>query len=47
MSNRQTKNLKKSKIDFIEFFQNPSSPRQKQYELIRAIMVDNLSIDEA
>ncbi len=35
------------KIDLKNFFLNPITQRQKQYELIRAIIIDALSIEEA
>jgi len=35
------------KINLVNYFQNPSSQRQKQYELVRAIIIDELPINEA
>ncbi len=34
-----------TKIDLIDYFNNPVSPRQKQYEIIRAIVLENTSVD--
>ena len=47
MSNRQIKNpiISPSKIDLADYFRNPSSPKQKQYEVIRAIVLDGDSIE--
>jgi len=32
-------------FDLYNFFKNPSSPRQKQYEAIRAIVIDNMPVE--
>jgi transposase len=47
MINRQTNNLKKTNVDLVEFFEKPLSSRQKQYELIRAITIENMPIEKA
>jgi len=47
MINKQINNLKENGIDLVEFFEKPLSPRQKQYELIRAITIENMSIEKA
>jgi transposase len=36
---------KAAKLDLADYFNNPVSPRQKQYEAIRAIVVENASVD--
>ena len=36
---------KAAKLDLMDYFNNPVSPRQKQYEAIRAIVVENASVD--
>ena len=35
--NRQNKTLIGTKVDLADYFKNPASPRQKQYETIRAM----------
>ena len=37
MTNRQNKTLINTGIDLVDYFKNPASHRQKQYEAIRAI----------
>ncbi len=32
-------------IDLVEFFTNPTSNRQKQYEAVRAVVIDKLAVD--
>ena len=44
MINRQNE-TQKTKIDLADYFKNPIYPRQKQYEAIRAIVVDEKSIE--
>ena len=36
---------KETKVELSDFFTNPASQRQKQYEAIRAIVIDNESVD--
>ena len=38
--NRQNKNLKDEKFNLHDFFNNPISSRQKQYEAIRAVIIE-------
>ncbi len=45
MHYRQNNTLKKNLIDLRSFFQQPLSPRQKQYEAIRAIVIEKLPIE--
>ena len=45
MSNRQIKN--KKYVDAKNIFLNPEDPKQKQYEAIRSIIVDEISIKAA
>ena len=47
MTNRQNKTLIGTKIDLIDYFKNPVSHRQKQYEAIRAIIIGRESIENA
>lgn len=47
MTKRQNRTLNTPTIDLSDFFNNPASPRQKQYEVIRAIIIDENSIEEA
>jgi transposase len=47
MFNRQVDTPKSESRDYDQFFTKPSSARQNQYELIRAIIVDKISIPEA
>ena len=47
MIHRQNKTLICSGIDLADYFKNPVSPRQKQYEAIRAITIDEESIENA
>lgn len=47
MTKRQNSTLNTPRIDLSDFFNNPASPRQKQYEVIRAIIIDENSIEEA
>jgi len=37
---------KDTKFDLMYYFNNPVSPRQKQYEAVRAIVLENVSVDE-
>lgn len=46
MTKRQNKTLIGTSIDLVDFFKNPASPKQKQYELIRAIVIEGNSIEE-
>lgn len=45
MSNRQ--NNTSEKINLADFFNNPKNKRQRQYEAVRSIIIDNLSYEEA
>ncbi len=45
MINRHNETLKNAKIDLIDFFTKPISPRQKQYEAIRSIVIDEEPIE--
>lgn len=45
MINRQNNTLKKKTLDILDYFQNPISNRQKQYEAVRAIIVERQSVD--
>ncbi|MBF0548524.1 MAG: transposase [Candidatus Riflebacteria bacterium] len=46
MSNHQTDTQNTPKINLLEYFNKPTSERQKQYEAVRAFIVDNLSAKE-
>jgi hypothetical protein len=39
MNNRQNKTLINTRVDLVDYFKNPVSHRQKQYEAIRAIAI--------
>jgi transposase len=41
MFNSQTNNLRKDKLVLADYFINPPSQRQKQYEVVRAIVLEN------
>ena len=43
MLNRHNTTPANKKLDLAEFFANPKIKQQKQYEAIRAIVVDKLS----
>ena len=47
MFNRQDKTLINAKIDLVNYFKNPVSARQRQYELIRSIVIDKVPIEAA
>ncbi|MBW2664571.1 MAG: hypothetical protein JRD93_22005 [Deltaproteobacteria bacterium] len=47
MTNRQNKTLINVPIDLVDYFKNPVSHRQKQYEAIRAIAIGGESIEDA
>ena len=47
MTNRQNKTLINAKVDLLDYFKNPVSHRQKQYEVIRAIAVGGELIEDA
>ena len=47
MVKRHNKTLNCGTVDLTNFFKKPSSPRQKQYEVIRAITIDGELIEEA
>jgi transposase len=34
-------------VDLVKYFQHPASPRQKQYETVRAIFIDGLTVEAA
>ena len=44
MNKRHNNNLTKN-VDLVRFFNEPSSSRQKQYEVVRAIIIDKLSVE--
>lgn len=43
--NRHNETLISPKFDLADYFKNPTSPRQKQYEAIRAIIIDGESVE--
>ena len=45
-TNRHTTTLMSRAMDIIEYFKSPKSKRQKQYEAVRAIALDNIPADE-
>ncbi len=45
MTNRHNKTLITSEFNLTEYFNNPTTPRQKQYEAIRAIIIDGESVE--
>ena len=47
MTNRQNKTLINIGVDLLDYFKNPVSHRQKQYEVIRAIAIGGASIEDA
>ena len=46
MANRQNKTLINAEFDVVDYFKNPASPRQKQYEAIRAVVIGGESIED-
>jgi len=42
---RQNNTLIKDNFDIVDYFVNPTSPRQKQYEVVRAMVIDKLSAE--
>ncbi len=46
MTNRQNKTLINSEFNLADYFINPTTPRQKQYEAIRAIIIDGESVED-
>ena len=44
MHNRHTIPLNTMQLDLLDYYQNPLSQRQKQYETVRAIIVEKQSI---
>jgi len=46
MTNRQKKTLINSEFNLADYFTNPTTPRQKQYEAIRAIIIDGESVED-
>ena len=46
MPNHQNDTLNSKKINLLEFFNRPTSEKQKQYEAVRAFVVDKLSAKE-
>ena len=46
MNKRQNNTLRKS-IDLVKFFKEPISTRQKHYEVVRAVIIDKISVEEA
>jgi transposase len=47
MKNQQEHTSTNADINYAQFFTDPSSARQKHYELIRSIIVDKIPIPEA
>ncbi len=47
MTNRQNSTLINDKVNLVDYFKTPLSPRQKQYETIRAIVIDGETIEDA
>lgn len=45
ITNRQNKTSKERSLDLLDYFQHPHSPRQKQYEAVRAIVIDKQSAE--
>jgi transposase len=46
MTNHQKTTQTKKKFDVVGYFKNPAHPRQKQYEAIRAIFLENQSVEQ-
>jgi transposase len=46
MTNRHNKTLISTEVDLDDYFKKPVSPRQKQYETIRAIAIDRNSVED-
>ena len=46
MTNRQNKTLINTEFNLADYFTNPTTPRQKQYEAIRAIIIDGESVED-
>ncbi|MBU3946704.1 MAG: transposase [Proteobacteria bacterium] len=46
MTNRHNKTLITTEVDLDDYFKKPASPRQKQYETIRAIAIDGYSVED-
>lgn len=46
MTNRLNKTLINSEFNLADYFINPTTPRQKQYEAIRAIIIDGESVED-
>ena len=47
MFKRHNKTLMGAEVDLSDYFKRPVSPRQKQYEAIRAIAIDGESMEDA
>ena len=47
MFKRHNKTLIGAEVDLSDYFKRPVSPRQKQYEAIRAIAIDGESMEDA
>jgi transposase len=45
MINRHNNTLNNDEFDLIEYFENPTSPRQKHYEAVRAIAIEKLPVE--
>lgn len=45
MNNQQNTTLKKGVVNIIDYFNNPASQRQKQYEAVRAIVIEKQSVE--
>ncbi len=45
MINRHNDTLKKERLNILDYFQNPVSQRQKQYEAVRAVVMEKQSVE--
>ena len=45
MDNQQNTTLKKGVVNIIDYFNNPASQRQKQYEAVRAIAIEKQAVE--
>jgi transposase len=46
MNNRQNKTQNDDPLDLMQFFTNPQTTRQKQYEAVRALVVEKMSVEQ-
>ena len=46
MNNRQNKTRNDDPLDLMQFFTNPQTTRQKQYEAVRALVVEKMSVEQ-